>query len=69
MADATEIAVEQKYFDHTWECREQSREALIAAAAIFGMSAVKRTTSWSMKPKTSRRCSFARSSAEAPPDP
>ena len=48
MADATQIAVEQEYFDHAAECRERSRATLIAAPAsaagpIAGMSAVKRT--------------------------
>jgi DNA helicase IV len=31
VADATQIADEQKYFDHAAECRERSRETLIAA--------------------------------------
>ena len=47
MADATQIAVEQKYFDHAAECRERTRATLIAAPAsaagpIAGMSGVKR---------------------------
>jgi DNA helicase IV len=47
VADATQIAVEQEYFDHAAECRERSRETLIAAPAnaagpIAGASAVKR---------------------------
>jgi hypothetical protein len=47
VADATEIAVEQEYFDHAAECRERSRATLIAAPAsaagpIAGASAVKR---------------------------
>ena len=47
MADATQIAVEQEYFDHAAECREQSRATLIAAPAnaagpIASGSAVKR---------------------------
>lgn len=33
MADATQIAVEQEYFDHAAECRERSRATLIAAPA------------------------------------
>jgi DNA helicase IV len=32
LADATQIAVEQDYFDRAAECRERSRETLIAAA-------------------------------------
>jgi DNA helicase IV len=47
VADATQIAVEQEYFDHAAECRERSRATLIAAPAnaagpIAGASAVKR---------------------------
>ena len=47
MADATQLAVEQEYFDHAAKCRERSRATLIAAPAsaagpIAGMSAVKR---------------------------
>ena len=47
MADATQIAVEQEYFDHAAECRERSRATLIAAPAnaagpIASESAVKR---------------------------
>ena len=49
MADATQLAVEQEYFDHAGDCRERSRATLIAAPAsaagpIAGMSAVKRST-------------------------
>lgn len=49
MADATQLAIEQKYFDHAAKCRERRRGALIAAPAsaagpIAGMSAVKRAT-------------------------
>jgi hypothetical protein len=45
VADATQIAVEQEYFDHAAECRERSRATLIAApanAAVGKGSAVKR---------------------------
>ena len=45
MADATQIAHEQGYFDHAAECRERSRATLIAApasAAVGKGSAVKR---------------------------
>jgi hypothetical protein len=48
VADVTQLAVEQEYFDHAAECRERSRATLIAAPAsaagpIAGASAVKRT--------------------------
>jgi hypothetical protein len=47
VADATQLTVEQEYFDHAAECRERSRATLIAAPAsaagpIAGGSAVKR---------------------------
>jgi DNA helicase IV len=47
VADAAQLAVEQKHFDHAAECRERSRATLIAAPAsaagpIASGSAVKR---------------------------
>lgn len=48
MADSTQLEAEQEYFDHAAECRERSRETLMAAPASAagpsaGVTAVKKS--------------------------